>query len=109
MAKYSGKIGYVIDEEVRRGIFEPKLVERIHYGNLIKNYKKLYSSSDTPNDGIDISNSISIVADPFAMTNFQSMTYATFMGKKWKITNVEVQYPRLIISLGGMYNGDAEN
>ena len=109
MAKYSGKIGYTIDEEVRPGVFEPKIIEKEHWGDLIRNYKKIYSSSYTPNDGIDISNSISIVANEFAMTNFHTMTYATFMGQKWKVANVEVQYPRLIISLGGIYNGNTEN
>lgn len=105
MAKYSGKIGYIIDEEVEEGVFRPNVVEKAHFGDLLKNYKRTVSSSDTPNDGIDISNSISIVATPFAMRNFHSMMYAEYMGTKWEITGVEVQYPRLIITLGGIYNG----
>lgn len=104
MAKYSGKIGYIIDTEVTRGIFKPSIVEKKHYGDIIRNYKKSMGSSDTPNEGIDISNNISIVATPFAMSNFHSIQYATFMGTKWKVTNIEVQYPRLILTLGGIYN-----
>lgn len=105
MAKWSGKVGYVITEEVSRGIFNTNIVEKQHYGDLIKNYKKTYNSSDTTNDGIDISNNISIVATPFAVRNFSTIQYATYMGVKWKVNTVEVQYPRLILNLGGVYNG----
>jgi hypothetical protein len=52
-----------------------------------------------------INNQISIVADPFANQNFHSMKYVEFMGTRWKITNVDVQYPRLILTMGGVYNG----
>lgn len=108
MAKWSGNVGYVITEEVSRGIFDANIVEKKHYGDLIRNYKKTYNSSDTPNDGIDISNNISIVATPFAMRNFATIQYATYMGIKWKVNSVEVQYPRLILSLGGVYNGNLD-
>ncbi|MCM1224006.1 MAG: hypothetical protein NC548_57095, partial [Lachnospiraceae bacterium] len=58
------------------------------------------------NDDISIANEISIVADPFANENFYSMRYVVFRGAKWKISNVEVQYPRLILTIGGVYNDD---
>jgi hypothetical protein len=106
MAKWSGKIGYVITEETSKGIYDTNIVEKVHYGDLVKNYKRQYNSSDTPNDGIDISNNISIVATPFALRNFHTMQYCEFMGTKWKISSVEVQYPRLILTLGGIYNGN---
>lgn len=106
MAKWSGKVGYVVTTEVSRGIFNTDIVEKTHYGDLVRNYKKNYGSSDTPNDGVDISNNISIVATPYAMRNFHTIQYATFMDTKWKVTSVEVQYPRLILSLGGIWNGN---
>ena len=56
------------------------------------------------NDNLNISNEFSIIADPFAYENFQNMRYIVFMGAKWKITSVEVQYPRLILTVGGVYN-----
>lgn len=90
--------------ETAPGVWEPSIVERPYYGDLIKNTRRL-QSTDKVNDDINISNEVSIVADPYAMTNFHTMRYVQFMGAKWKITNVEVQYPRLILSLGGLYNG----
>ena len=57
------------------------------------------------NDDININNSISIVADPYAYENFHNMRYAILEGVKWKITNVEINRPRLILTIGGVYNG----
>lgn len=105
MAKWFGKIGYAQTVETRPGIYEDKIVEREYFGDVIRNTRRL-QSSDQLNDDITISNEISIIADPFAYDNFHSIRYAEFMKTKWKVSNVEVQYPRLILSLGGVYNGD---
>lgn len=103
MAKFYGTIGYAVTEEIRPGVWEPNVTERNYYGELIRNFRKLESSGNL-NDNINVANEISIVADPFAYENFHSMLYVTYMGAKWKVTNVEVQHPRLILTLGGVYN-----
>ena len=104
MAKFYGAIGYSVTEETRPGIWKENITERMYYGDLVRNTRRL-QSSDKLNDNIDVSNEISILADPFANDNFHSMKYVEFMGAKWKITSVEVQYPRLILTIGGVYNG----
>lgn len=104
MNKFFGKIGYVVMTETAPGVNREQLIEHEYYGDVIRNTSQ-HQSSNTLNDNINISNEISIVADPFAYENFHSMRYVTFMGSKWKITNVEVQYPRLILTVGGVYNG----
>lgn len=104
MAKFYGKIGYANTVETKPGVYEEQIVERSYYGDLIRNTRRL-QSVDQVNDDINISNEISIVADPYATNNFHTMRYAVFMGTKWKISNVEVSYPRLILTLGGVYNG----
>lgn len=104
MAKFYGNIGYVNTVEVEPGIWDEKSKEIPYYGDLVRNISK-YQSSGGVNDNISISNNISIIADPYAMNNFQYMKYVVFMGTKWKIENVEVQYPRLILTIGGRYNG----
>lgn len=104
MAKFYGKIGYASTVETKPGVYEEQIVERSYYGDLIRNTRRL-QSADQVNDDINISNEISIVADPYATNNFHTMRYAVFMGTKWKILNVEVSYPRLILTLGGVYNG----
>lgn len=105
MAKFYGPIGYAVTEETAPGVCEEKITERMYYGELVRNTRK-YQSADQLNDNINVANEISILADPFATENFHMMRYVGFMGAKWKISNVEVQYPRLILTVGGVYNGE---
>lgn len=104
MAKYFGKIGYVEQVETAPGVWEEQITERQYYGDVVRNIRKLESSGDI-NDNINVSMEISIVADPYAIQNFHAMRYVEFMDSLWKITSVEVNYPRLILSIGGVYNG----
>lgn len=104
MAKYFGKIGFAVTREGAPGVHDETIVERDYYGDLNRNSRRL-QSSDKVNDDLIVSNELSIVADPYANENFHAIRYATFMGAKWKVTNAEVQFPRLILTLGGVYNG----
>lgn len=104
MAKYYGKIGFAESVESAPGVHVEKIVERNYYGELVQNSRRLQSANQL-NDNINISNEISIVADPYADKNFHMMRYIEFMGTKWKISNVEVQPPRLILTAGGVWNG----
>lgn len=104
MAKFFGKIGYATTVETKPGVWVEKITERNYYGDIVRNTRRL-QSADQLNDNINVANEISIVADPFAYQNFYSMRYVEFMGARWKISNVEVQHPRLILTVGGLYNG----
>lgn len=104
MAKFYGKIGYAETVETAPGVWQEQITERDYFGDLNRNIRTAQSSNQL-NDNINISNEISILADPFANQNFHLMRYVEYMGTKWKITNVEVQYPRLILTVGGVYNG----
>lgn len=104
MAKWFGAIGFAEMVETVPGVWKEEIVPHNYYGDLIQNTRRL-QSADQLNDNINVANEISIVADPFANENFHSMRYVEFMGAKWKISNVRVQYPRLILTVGGLYNG----
>lgn len=108
MAKFFGVIGFAETVETEPGIWVEDIATRSYYGDIIRNTRRLQSSNST-NDDINISNEISIIADPYALQNFHSMRYVEFMGAKWKVSNIEVQYPRLILSVGGVYNGSQTN
>ena len=109
MAKFYGIVGYVETVETSPGIWEEKTTEKKYSGDLVKNYGR-HENSGNINDNINISNDISIVADPYANEHFFAIRYVKFITPKlagvWKVNNVEVAYPRLILSLGGVYNGD---
>lgn len=108
MAKYYGTIGYALTAETAPGVWEEQIVERQYYGDVLQ-YSKRYQATDHANDNIEISNRISIVADPFAFQNFIYIRYVTWMGVRWKVSSVEVDYPRLVMSIGGIYNVEDED
>ena len=107
MAKFYGVIGYVVLTETKPGVWKEQVTERSYYGDLTRNTRQL-QSADKLNDDINVANEISIVADPFAYQNFHSMRYVEFMRAKWKISKVEVLHPRLILTIGGVYNGNSK-
>jgi hypothetical protein len=104
MAKFYGPVGYVITEETEpgNGVWVEKTTERQYYGDQFKNTRRL-QTTEALNDNVTVNNIISIVSDEFAVQNFHSIRYVGFMGANWKVTDVEVQHPRLILTLGGLY------
>lgn len=105
MAKYYGMIGYAETVETNPGVWCEQITEREYFGDILQVSRRLESSGNL-NDNVNVNNRISILADPFAYKNFHTMRYISWMGSNWKITNVEVQYPRLILSIGGVYNSE---
>lgn len=105
MAKFYGPIGYAESVETKPGVWQELITERNYYGDVIRNARRI-QSGDKVIDDIEISNQISIVADPYAINHFHWMRYVGFKGAKWKVSNVDVQYPRLILTLGGLWNGE---
>lgn len=104
MAKYFGKIGFGLTEEIRPGVWTPRIEEHEYFGDVIKNTRRWQDGSEQ-NDDLTISNRISIVADAFAYQNFHTIRYIEWMGARWKIKNIEVSHPRLILEIGEVYNG----
>lgn len=104
MAKFYGEIGFGVHSEIRPGVHGETIVKHNYYGDILDTNRQL-EPTDQVNDNVKISNKISIVADPYANENFSSIRYVKFMGAKWKISNVEVRPPRLILTTGGVYNG----
>lgn len=104
MAKFYGPIGFAVQVESSPGVWTEDIIERNYFGDVIRNTRRLQSDSQV-NDNITVTNEISIVADPYASQNFHAIRYVKFMGTKWKVSTADVQYPRLILTLGGVYNG----
>ena len=103
MAKYSGKIGFMVTKEIEPGYWEETIVEKPYRGDVTRNTSRMQTNSNTIDD-ITVSNGISVIGDPFAHEKFMHIRYATFMNNKWKVSNVEIQYPRILLTLGGLYN-----
>jgi hypothetical protein len=106
MTKFFGKIGYAENVKTAPGVYTEQIVEKSYYGDVTKAARRLEGSSDSINDGISVSNTISIVADAYAYNHFFAIRYVEWAGCRWIVKTVEVQRPRLILSLGGVYNED---
>ena len=104
MGKFYGSIGYAETIETSPGVWVEQITERKYYGDVNRDSRRLQSANQL-NDNINVSSEISIVADPYAYNHFHSMRYVEFMGAKWKVSTVEPKPPRLILTLGGLYNG----
>lgn len=104
MAKFYGAVGYANTAEIRPGVWDDVITERKYYGEVLR-YSRRSQPADKSSDDITIDMQISIVSDPFAIEHFHSMRYVEFMGAKWGISSIEPRHPRLILTLGGLYNG----
>lgn len=104
MAKFAGNVGFEEPYESKPGVWSTRIVERRCIGDVVSSFYNSNNKSESTNDELTINNRISIVANDYAFQNFQYMKYVVYMGVKWEISNVEVQYPRLVLSIGGVYN-----
>ncbi len=105
MARFYGVVGYIEEQETAVDVTVEKPVERYYKGDLVRSNRRL-ENGIVLNDNVTLNNQISIVADPYALSHIFAMRYVKWMGTVWKVTNVEVQQPRLILTLGGVYNGE---
>lgn len=105
MAKFYGIIGFIATTETSPGVYESDVITtHSYYGDVVRNTRRI-ENADRVNDDVNINNQISIVADEYAFQNIFAIRYAEWMGVKWRVTDVEVQRPRLVLTLGGVYNG----
>lgn len=103
MGRFYGTIGYGHSTEVAPDVWKDVITERNYYGDVLRNARRL-SAGEHLNDNVEINNTVSIVADPYAFENFGAIRYVVWRGAKWKVPVVEEQYPRLILTIGGVYN-----
>lgn len=103
--RFYGKVGYQIEVEGEDSVWEPHVVAKPYFGDVLRNTSRR-DTGDAINDTINVNNRISIVADPFAFENFQNMKYVEWLKQNWCIKSAELQPPRIILEVGGVYNGE---
>ncbi len=104
MAKFHGVIGFADVESSYPGVFTERITEKTYKGDVYRNMGKI-QAGDNVNNEINVSQEIHILLDPYAHKNFHKIRYIAYMGSNWRVTNVEVRYPRLILQIGGVYSG----
>lgn len=110
MAKFCGAIGYNVTQEVRPGVYKAGIQEEPRMGDVLETSYRNTPQSDSNIDDISLSQRISIIASPFDISHIHNIVYVKHLGARWKVTNVAFTYPRLTLTLGGIYNGpETEN
>lgn len=104
MAKFHGEIGYAISTETAPGVWTDVITSRDYTGDVLRETKQ-WKEANQANDNLVVSHRISVIGDDFASSNLTAMRYVVWAGVYWKISTIEMQRPRLILSLGGVYNG----
>lgn len=105
MTKFFGKIGFSQTIETAPGVFEDSVESREYYGDVERQGRR-WENSESINDDLVVNNYVSVLADDFAYENIGNMKWVEFLGSKWKIKSVEIEYPRIKITLGGVWNGE---
>lgn len=105
MNKWYGTVGYITNEEVEPGDWRPVVTENKYFGEVLE-YTSKWVSVSKANDDTDVTARISIVADPYAYQNFSKIKFAEFMDTMWEVKSITPHYPRLVLTLGGVYNGE---
>lgn len=106
MAKFFGKLGFMETTETSPGVWEEIITERCYYGDILQITRRWTPDSDKENDNVSVDNKFSIIVDGFAYEHLHSLRYIEWFGTKWKVKTIEVEYPRLTVYIGGVYNGD---
>ncbi|MFL5661952.1 MAG: hypothetical protein ACJ8BW_11460 [Ktedonobacteraceae bacterium] len=104
MPKFHGRIGYGETAEALPGVYVDAIVEHFYYGEIIRSSRQLRQGSEL-NEDISVGTSISIVGSDYAFAHSFDIRYVEWMGELWTVANVETQRPRLILTLGEVYNG----
>lgn len=104
MTRFSGPIGYSRSEEVTDGVWEDVITERNLFGDVLRSSRRLDTGGDV-NPDLRVNNSLSVVADAYALEHIYDIRYAVFQNVRWVVSEITVEHPRLILQLGGVYDG----
>lgn len=107
--KFSGRIGFWIgDEQGKPGVYGPKMVEKDYVGDVLRNSRKFQPAENQINENLVTTNKLSIISDIYMKNYWPSIKYVLWNGVRWKVNSVDItSYPRVIIELGGVYNGSS--
>lgn len=105
--KFSGKIGFWLnDSETKPGVYKPNIVERAYVGDVLKNIRRFQPVENQQNENLVLNNRISVISDLYMQQYWASIKYILWNGVRWKANSIDIgSYPRVIIELGGVYNG----
>jgi len=103
--RVSGVIGYGEQTKIRPGVVEDVIIEKKFRGETVRPPSSGPDEGQKVNDDLRVGVTLSIVAGAYHSTHVHAIRYISWQGQLWKVSNVDVQHPRLILRLGGLYHG----
>jgi hypothetical protein len=103
--RFFGIVGYGKTGEAAEGVWVDNITERSYYGDVVKDTRRIATTGTDVNSDVTTGNSIEIIADPYALEHFHAIKYVEWSGALWSVTETEAKRPRIILRLGGVYDG----
>ena len=103
--KFYGNIGFAVTEDDGDGVWKETITDKKYAGDILR-FARNKESGEHINDGLRINTQISLLLDPWFQDHISQLRYAEYMNTKWIIDSVDIQYPRVNLTLGGIYHGD---
>lgn len=104
--RFYGKVGFVETQKTAPGVYtETVIAEKYYYGDILNWSPREEESNDQANDELNVSNRISIMGNRFAYSHISAIKYIEWLGSRWRIRNATVNYPRIVLDIGGLYKG----
>lgn len=107
--RFAGLVGYIETEETSPGIHLPVETTRKMRGDVLsaktQNSQDGRTTETSLYKDIRLSHRFSLVGDAYSFKNYMYLKWIIVEGHKWEVSSVEIQSPRLLISIGGLYNG----
>lgn len=103
---YYGRIGYVSTSQDpdHPTTWNESVSWRYYPGELSALSHRWMNSAEDSNSNINITNKLSIIADPYMCQNASAIRYVELMGSAWYVDSIQIEYPRIILSVGGVAN-----
>lgn len=105
MAKYAGLVGYVSLVESPPGVWNQVSNPKRMRGDIIRQSSS-NQNGDKVNSDITLNHRVSLIGDAYSLGNYSDIKWIEIDGKKWEVNSIEIQRPRIIVTLGGVWNGD---
>lgn len=105
--KFSGRVGFWNgDKEIKPGLYKPNIIEKPYTGDILMDSRRFQPVENQQNDNLKLTNRLSIISDLYMQNNWSSIKYVLWNNVKWSVTSIDITtYPRVILELGGVYNG----
>lgn len=93
-----------VEDPQHPGVFSDSMKEIPVTGLLLREGQYPNRSVEGTVTNVALQNRISIVMDSRIEKHIFNIRWATFEGVKFAVTSIEVKRPRIVLTLGGVYN-----